>query len=89
MSALNALTATPIAGTKEKRHATHERNRRSEVHATLDTLLYRTSISTLLDELAEICAQRATESEALDTELTERWDKASGKLAVLSNTCQL
>lgn len=62
---------------------------RPQLETYLQQLLTKVTLSEILDTLADISTQNATDSETLDTQQAARWDQASGKLTVLSNHLRL
>lgn len=50
----------------------------------LNRLAQQVPMNVILDTLADICAEKAASQEPHDPRHAQQWDKASGKLAVLS-----
>lgn len=61
----------------------------AHLRGALEGILRRHRLTTVVDALASIAAERATETEAMDIELAQQWDKACGKLAVAANHIRL
>lgn len=60
-----------------------------ELEASLQQLMSRSSLSRILDTLAELAARNAEELEPIDATLAAQWDAACGKIAVLSNATRV
>lgn len=54
----------------------------AQLNAVLTNLTAKATFQAILDELAEIAAQNASEVEPIDTDQAKRWDTASGRIAV-------
>ena len=76
--------ATPIAT-----GYVHQRATRAEVYHILYSLSCKASMAAILDEMAQVCADRAAEVEPLDRDLSDMWDALCGKIAVTSNTSRV
>lgn len=65
----------------------NQRMTKPELRAYLEAVLDHKQLEEVVDELASICAERATEAErqGLAGDVPEWWDRACGMLAVIAN----
>lgn len=61
----------------------------AQLRAALDRILAQARLTSVVDQLASIAAERATEVEPIDPQLAAQWDVACGKLAVAANHIRL